>query len=217
MADQKGGKKPVGNKKGGNEASWLYIISAPLILAILVALPFIPKLLGGDYLAVKLWSGYVLKIWRLLAPFFIVVDVALVVTAVYLLFVIWPINPRVSMAGIFKKRHKKAMDKNPKLIQRWKEIQQKIATGNPENLRLAVVASDALVDAWLKKSGYQGDSFAERVSVIRSDQVKSFNAMWQAHRLRNDLVHNPEFTLSANQAKDAITAYENFLKEMGAL
>ncbi|MDP2695958.1 MAG: hypothetical protein Q8O87_01755 [bacterium] len=216
MADKKFDKK--GGKKS-NDVSFGYLVSIPLILAILAFVPFIPKLLAGDHSAVRAWISNFLYIWRtVVAPIVIILDVLLLVGFIYVVVSLWPIRSKVSLAAIpGRKRKKKTAAKSPQLIKRWGVVLEKAAAGTPENLRLAIVEADTLVDAWLKRAGYRGNSFSERVAVIKSDQVRSFKAMWQAHLLRNNLVHTPGYSLGANTAKSALSAYEAFLKEMGAL
>lgn len=213
MADKKGGKG--GGKKNPSVSYW-YVLSVPLIVVVLLAIiwgwPFLTTL---DYSGAKPTIDFALGIWRDIArPIFIGLDIILVGLLVFLLFVIYPINPTVSL---FKIKPKRPIMKNPALAQQWHKIKQQAGTGTPENLRLAIIAADNLVDDWLKKSGYQGTSFAERISVIKADQVKSFKAMWQAHRLRNDLVHTPDFKITTGQAHEALEAYQAFLREMGGI
>jgi len=106
--------------------------------------------------------------------------------------------------------------KNPAILRHWTAIVRKANTGTPENLRSAVLEADALVDFYLKQAGYKGEHMAERLGQLKDSSVKSLDAVWEAHKLRNELAHTPGFELRAKQAEKALFACRDFLKEMKA-
>jgi hypothetical protein len=99
----------------------------------------------------------------------------------------------------------------------WKIIREKIKAGTPDVIRISIIEADGLVDTALKKRGYEGDTFADRLSKLHPQQFDSVNDAWDAHRLRNDIVHTPGFEVSLSRAEKALDHYETFLKELGAL
>lgn len=109
-----------------------------------------------------------------------------------------------------------AHPKDPVILQHWTSVVRRANTGTPENLRLAILEGDALVETFLKKRGYEGETFADRLKHFSSDQVKSLDGLWRAHKLRNEIAHTPGFTINAKQAETAILGFRNFLKELGA-
>jgi glucuronate isomerase len=80
-----------------------------------------------------------------------------------------------------------------------------------------VLEADALVDFFLKDVGYEGDHMADRLGKIRSEEVKTLEQVWKAHRVRNDIAHTPGYRLSEHQAQETLNAFRAFLIEMGAL
>lgn len=103
------------------------------------------------------------------------------------------------------------------LREKWTAVQEKFAVGSPEAMRLALIEADALADDVLKRLGLEGEHMSDRIGQLEPDEVRTLDRLWRAHRLRNDLVHTPVFTLSANDAERAMGDYEAFLKEVGAL
>lgn len=97
---------------------------------------------------------------------------------------------------------------------RWSQIEQ-TATNGDSGLRMAVIDGDKLVDQALKARRVRGDTMGERMK--QASYMKSINGLWTAHKLRNKLVHEPDFKLKKSTATSALSAYKRSLKELGAL
>jgi len=65
--------------------------------------------------------------------------------------------------------------------------------------------------------GLAGEHMADRLGQIKEAEVRTLDRLWRAHRVRNDLVHSPGFSLSLFDAKRVIDDYEAFLKEVKVL
>ena len=81
----------------------------------------------------------------------------------------------------------------------------------------AIIEADNLVDGVLKKLGYSGETMGERIQFIDRHEVPSLENLWQAHRLRNKLVHEPDYNLRREEMERAVRNYETTLKELGAI
>ncbi|HTY39898.1 MAG TPA: hypothetical protein VMC43_02315 [Candidatus Paceibacterota bacterium] len=101
--------------------------------------------------------------------------------------------------------------------ERWQKILQGLQLGTPEAMRLAVIDADTLIDDALKNLGLPGEHMADRLSQfhLSSEEMHSLNGVWEAHRLRNEIVHTPGFAVSGEDVQDALNKYEAFLKELG--
>lgn len=99
----------------------------------------------------------------------------------------------------------------------WQNIKKRLETGTPDSIRTALIEADSLLDNELKKRGYEGDTFADRLSKFEVKGMEhAINNVWAAHRLRNDVVHTPGFHLEIGAVHQALEAYETFLKEIDA-
>jgi hypothetical protein len=101
--------------------------------------------------------------------------------------------------------------------EQWRKIISRLGDETPDSLRLAVIEADGFVDNMLKKKGYEGDTFADRLSQLNQDDFKTLDLVWDAHRLRNDLVHTHGFVVTPDRARKAMVNYEAFLRELGVL
>ncbi len=97
---------------------------------------------------------------------------------------------------------------------RWRELLEIVKT--PEGMMLAIINADKLLDEALKKKGYKGKSMGERLVAAQRD-LSNNDGVWFAHKLRNRLVHEPEFRLRKNDAKNALAGIKQGLKDLGAI
>jgi len=56
-----------------------------------------------------------------------------------------------------------------------------------------------------------------RLKQIDSEQLANIDEVWQAHKLRNRLVHETDFKLKEHEAKRVIEIYEKALQDLEAL
>lgn len=101
---------------------------------------------------------------------------------------------------------------------RWNDIQTSIGLGGATHFGSAVVSADKLLDFVLRHKGYAGDTMGERLKSARDDLSPAvYHNVWQAHKLRNQLVHELQSEVMSYQAKEAISQFEAALRELGAL
>lgn len=100
---------------------------------------------------------------------------------------------------------------------RWSEIKKHVNSFNEAEWKMAVIEGDKFVDDALKSGGYLGESMGERLMMIQPGQLLSLQQLWDAHKLRNLLVHDVNYQLTHRQAVLAIEAFESVLRELGAL
>ena len=84
-------------------------------------------------------------------------------------------------------------------------------------MKLAIIDADGLVDDVLKQMGLPGEHFADRLARLTPEELKTFDKVWTAHRVRNDLVHTPGFALGLDEARRVMKSYEAFLIEIKAI
>lgn len=104
-----------------------------------------------------------------------------------------------------------------KVDQEWGRIKQRLESGDEANFKIAVIEADKLIDDLLKSMNYPGESMGDRLKLIDQSKLSSIQELWNAHRVRNNIVHNAGFKLSYREAKAAIESYEKVLKEFEAL
>ena len=83
---------------------------------------------------------------------------------------------------------------------RWAEIKKHVNSFVDAEWKLAVIEADKFVDDVLKTAGFHGESMGERLMLIKPDQIMNIQYLWDAHKLRNLLVHDANFRLTLMNA-----------------
>lgn len=110
-----------------------------------------------------------------------------------------------ALTQTFPKRH---------LNKAWQKILLRMQKNDEANLQLALIEADNLFDDLLKQMQLPGESMADRLKYVNSSQVSNIDEIWQAHKLRNQIVHNHEYSAARNEIEFSIKAYEKALKEL---
>ena len=100
---------------------------------------------------------------------------------------------------------------------RWEEILRHVDSAKEAEWKFAIIEADKFVDDLLKSAGYLGDSMGERLMSIEKGQIANLDGLWEAHKIRNKLVHDINYFLRQAEARKAIQLYENVLRELGVV
>lgn len=147
---------------------------------------------------------------------FIVLDVILIIAFVFVFIRALQFRPKFVLNPKPAKERGLIL-KDKALEKHWQEIVQKAYGSPPQSLTLGIIEADSFVDGILKRMELKGEHMADRLERLGYRNLKSMEKLWKAHRLRNDLVHTPGFTLAETDAKRVLGDYEKFLKEVGVL
>lgn len=107
--------------------------------------------------------------------------------------------------------------KTGKYDTRWKEVREHLESLREAEWKFAVVEADKITEAVLREAGFQGETIGERMTLIDRDRLNSIDDLWQAHKLRNIIVHDPNHKVKYAEVRRAVEQYEKALQELGAL
>ncbi|MDP2656456.1 MAG: hypothetical protein Q8P11_02735 [bacterium] len=102
------------------------------------------------------------------------------------------------------------------LTARWAKIEQLAMQNDEMSGKMALMEADKFFDLALKMMMFSGDTMGERMKVAGYKFPKMQDA-WQAHILRNKMVHDAQFSLRPDSARRAVGQYKNALKQMNVL
>ena len=157
-------------------------------------------------------------VWSLTHDFVVAFDIALVAGLIYVLMELEPYRPHfVRDPKKYVHSEKKiATLRDAGLVKKWQAIVEKSESMPPQSLTLGIIEADSFVDDVLKRMSLPGEHMADRLDKLGSD-LKTIDAVWKAHRVRNDVVHTPGYFLSPRDARKILKDYEAFLKELEVL
>jgi hypothetical protein len=97
----------------------------------------------------------------------------------------------------------------------WDNVEILIKGSSPAQLKQALITADKILDSALKEISI-GDGMAERMKNIRPRlDPGSYNRMWEAHKLRNNIVHEINFDPPHFVLKEAVANLKNVLYKLG--
>lgn len=96
-------------------------------------------------------------------------------------------------------------------------IENSLSKENPASYNMSVVEADKLLDKALCEMGIPGKTMGDRLRNVGNSKFTQLNSVWHAHKLRNQIAHEAGFRLDYVQAKRAIAAFKQALKDLGAI
>jgi len=117
------------------------------------------------------------------------------------------ISEAISKANLSKKRSLKA----------WMDIERHLLAKKGGDLRLAVIEADKILGEILKMAEYPGKNLDEQLELITEAQISNIQELQQAHKIRNRLASEPDFLITFDEAKIALTIYRRTFRELNLL
>lgn len=99
----------------------------------------------------------------------------------------------------------------------WSKIKKRLERNSESEWKVAIIEADGFLNKTLEKIGYQGESLGERLQKLDTVTLPSIQEAWQAHRFRNNIVHDPDFKVSREEAENTIRFYEKALQDLNVL
>lgn len=99
---------------------------------------------------------------------------------------------------------------------KWMGIEKQLSKDNQSGCVLAVLNADKLLDQALRDRGIKGQTMGERMKSAKN-MWSNANAVWGAHKLRNQIAHESDHHLSYEEARRAIAGFKQALKDVGAI
>ena len=99
---------------------------------------------------------------------------------------------------------------------RWMAIESRLKRNDENSYTVCVLEADKLLDQALRDRGMNGKTMAERMKQCQGKWTNG-NGVWAAHKLRNRIAHETDVRLDYERARQALIAFKQGLKDMGAI
>lgn len=97
----------------------------------------------------------------------------------------------------------------------WQEIEVLMKEGAPSQLKQALIMADRSLDSALKDL-VSGQNMGERLKNAKDMfDFQLYDKIWQAHKLRNSLVHESGFEAPVLMVKPAIEVLKKAVTKLG--
>jgi len=101
-----------------------------------------------------------------------------------------------------------------KIVKIWSKIKGRLELGVESEYKLAVIEADSMLNDILEKMGFKGETLGNRLKQVTTDILPSIEEVGEAHKIRNNIVHDPDYKLTLDQAQKALEIYEQALRDL---
>lgn len=99
---------------------------------------------------------------------------------------------------------------------KWLAIEQSLSRDNEATYHMAILNGDKLLDQALRERGIKGQTMGDRMKFAK-EMWSNRNAVWEAHKLRNQIAHESDIRVEYDQARRALAGFKQGLKDLGAI
>ncbi len=99
------------------------------------------------------------------------------------------------------------------LTHRWENVIRHIESTNQNDWKQAILEADMMLDDILTSMGYRGESVGEKLKRVVKGDFATLNEAWEAHKVRNDIAHTPNFNLTQHIALATVNLYKKVFEE----
>ena len=99
---------------------------------------------------------------------------------------------------------------------KWMAIEQQLQRDHEASYQMTILNADKLLDLALKERGIKGETMGERMKNAK-DTWQNANAVWSAHKLRNQIAHEADVRIGYDDARRALAGFKQALKDVGAI
>ena len=103
-----------------------------------------------------------------------------------------------------------------KFRSRWMNIETKLKRDSEDSYTLCILEADKLLDLALKEKGLSGKTMGERMKQCQGKWTNG-NGVWAAHKLRNRIAHETDVKVDYERSRQALVAFKQGLKDIGAI
>ncbi len=102
------------------------------------------------------------------------------------------------------------------ITKRWKKIKEKLGTEVEAEYKLAVIEADDFLAEMLEERGFLEENFEEAIKKAGKGMLPNIEEILSAHEVRNSVVYNPDFKVSAEMVKNILSVYETAITNLGS-
>ena len=103
-----------------------------------------------------------------------------------------------------------------KVVKDWAKITARLETGLESEHKLAVIEADSILNDILKRMGFGGETLGERLEKLTAATLPNLEQLLGAHKIRNNIVHDPDYRLTLDEARRVLDTYEQALRDLEA-
>ena len=112
---------------------------------------------------------------------------------------------------------KKVIKAKPEFSSRWEPLRLAMRSNDLNELRVAMIDADTLIEELLREQGIQGDTMSSLISEATFSGIIGMDTVARFHRLRNRVVHESTFAPNPENLRSALIALDQVLMRWGVI
>jgi hypothetical protein len=100
---------------------------------------------------------------------------------------------------------------------KWEKIERRLESKIEADLKLAVLEADDLLNQCLTQIGYPGATIDEKLEKLTEEIISNLKDLKEVRRIKEDIVEDPSFKLTLEEAKRILEVYKKSLQDLQAL
>jgi len=100
---------------------------------------------------------------------------------------------------------------------KWEKIEKRLESEVEADLKLAVIEADELLNKVMDEIGYKGKDLSEKLGMVTEEIISNLKELKEVRKVRDDIIEDPTYRLTKEEAKRVLRVYEKALKDLQAL
>ena len=96
---------------------------------------------------------------------------------------------------------------------RWEKVLTYLESDNQSDWKQSIIEADNLLDEMVSAMHYPGENLGERLKNIEPSDFVTLQDAWDGHKVRNQIAHESDFTLTRREARRVLELYEKVFTE----
>ncbi len=102
-----------------------------------------------------------------------------------------------------------------KYVKEWKKMMKRLDTGIEAEYKLAIIETDTMLGDILRQMGYDEETTEKSLNKVTSVEIANIDQLKEARRIRNSVVHDPDYQLSKDKAREVMEIYQESFRSLG--
>ena len=99
----------------------------------------------------------------------------------------------------------------------WQKIKARLGTEMESENKLAIIEADKMMDDILSHMGFEGTNLSEKLEKLTAESLPNIREVKEVRKICSNIIHDPTYKLSAEEAEKALAVYEKALTDLHAL
>jgi hypothetical protein len=104
-----------------------------------------------------------------------------------------------------------------KFLRRWKKIEKRLESKNEADFKLAILEADEFLNEVMEEIGHKGKNLNEKLENVDEEIIPNLKELKQVRKIKEDIISDPSYRLSEQEAKYILNVYEKTLKDLQAI